>query len=562
MRYSLSWLARYVDLRGVDLDWLADRFVLSVAEIDAVERLGEGLAPVQVARVGTVEAHPGADRLKLCTIEAEGGTHKVVCGAPNVREGMLTAFAPPGTRLAKLEVKAAEIRGVQSAGMLCSEKELGLTDDHSGIMDLDGDFEPGTAFSKVADVSDVVWEVDNKSITHRPDLWGHLGVAREVASLLDRPLTPPPAEVQLSDDPAPAIEVLAPEQCPRYLAVGLTGIRIAAAPLWMRVLVYRCGMRPISNVVDATNFAMLELGNPLHAFDAREVLGRKIIVRMAQPAERVVTLDEKERSLSEADLLICDSERPVAIAGVMGLENSEVKEDTRDVILESANFRAETVRRTALRLGLRTEASSRFEKSLDPNLPPVAARRFARLLCEVCPGAKVSSAVGDFAAGPFEPKLVRTSVSYVNRRLGTELDKDRVHSHLNGLELEVTDLDGDEMEVRVPTFRAMRDIGIPEDLVEEVGRLHGYDHITPAQPVAHIPAPYCHEDRTLHRRLKLCLSLQAGFTEVQRYSFDFEPFLERIGRGPWPRIAVKNPISAELTHLRPRVLPGLIQALE
>ncbi|MBR56847.1 MAG: phenylalanine--tRNA ligase subunit beta [Myxococcales bacterium] len=563
MKYSLAWLGRYVDLSGVDFAELANRFTLAVAEVEGLESVGEGLEGILVARVEEVAAHPDADKLTVCEVNDGSGTLRtVVCGAPNVKKGMTTALAVPGTQLGDLNVQSATIRGVESHGMLCSEQELGLTDSHDGILVLPSDWEPGTPLHTLIPLVDFLLEVDNKSITHRPDLWGHVGVAREVAGLLERPLLFPDTTITEGEAAGPEVQIDDSSRCPRYCALGLTGIQIEDSPLWLKTLLHRCGTRPINNVVDVTNFVMMELGNPLHAFDAREIMDHPIVVRLASEGENVVTLDDQERVLTSKDLVICSGERPVAVAGVMGLANSEVRDDTTELVLESANFRAESVRRTSIRLGLRTEASSRFEKSLDPANPPIAAKRFANLLMEICPAVKVSTRLSDVCTADLTLPTIETSVSHINSRLGTELAPVLIHRFLRGIDFDVEDLDGDAFRVTVPSFRATKDISIPEDLIEEVGRLYGFDNISPVQPSVEIPSPYRHPDRTLHRRIRTQLSFSFGWTEVQTYSFDSEPFLERIGRSASERVAMRNPISADQTHLRTHLMPGLCQALE
>ena len=563
MKFSTQWLSRYVDLSGVDIDELGDRITLSVAELEGIHRFGEGLESILVARIETCERHPDADRLSVCQVNDGSGTLRtVVCGAPNAQAGLLTALAPPGTQVGEIHVKAASIRGVESAGMLCSPKELGLTDDHAGICSFEEDWAPGTPLHTVLPLIDAVLEIDNKSLTHRPDLWGHVGMAREVSGLLKRPLNLPATDIELGTGAPLEIDVQDAERCPRYCALRMSGIEVKPAPLWMQSLLHRCDVRAINNVVDVTNFVMFELGNPMHAFDMRQISGGKIEVALATEGEEVVTLDDQERVLSATDLVIRDGTRPVAIAGVMGLANSEVQSDTTELLLEAANFRADGVRRSAVRLGLRTDSSARFEKALDPALAPTTALRFATLMNEILPSAKVTSDLGDACFSEGQTPTIETSVSYINRRLGTSLSVKEVHGYLTSVEFEIDDLDGDKMAVKVPSFRATKDISIPEDLVEEVGRLHGFDNITPIQPSVEIPKPYRHSDRTLHRRIRTIMSLGLGRHEVRSYSFDFEPFLERIGRGPYDRIGVKNPISVDQTHLRPRLLPSLLHALE
>ena len=564
MKYSLSWLNRYVDLSGVDIPELARRFTLSVAELEGVHEVGVGLEQVVVARIESCERHPNADKLQVCQVnDGSGALRTVVCGAPNARPGLVTALALPGAAFGEFKIKLSKVRGVESAGMLCATDELGLGESHAGIWELPREWPLGTPITALLPARDTLFEVDNKSITHRPDLWGHYGVARELAGLLGRPLRPLLSpEAGAVGSPPVTISVEDAEACPRYSALRLEGVAVGPSAPWMQALLHRCGMRAINNIVDATNFVMLELGTPLHAFDAREVRGDHIRVRRATEGERVVTLDGQERELRASDLLICDAERPVALAGVMGLQNSEVRDDTSALVLESANFKSEVVRRAAVRLGLRTEASARYEKSLDPALTAVAARRFAALLTELCPTTRVVSALGDAWPAPPAPITIRTSVSYINERLGTNLPAEQVRGYLSGIEFAVRDLDGDAMEVGVPSFRATKDIAIQEDLVEEVGRLFGYDNITPAQPTAEIPKPYRHPDRTLHRKIKTVMSFKGGCYEAQGYAFDVEPFLDRVGRSAAPRLELKNPLSVEQRFLRTSLIPGLLAALE
>lgn len=562
MDYSFAWLGQYVDLNGVDLHKLLNQITLSVAEIEGSHDYGAGLGKVCVAKVLETTPHESAAKITICKIDSGSGEKTVVCGAPNVRVGMLTAYAPPGTVIKGREIKAAEVRGVHSVGMLCSPAELDLYDDPDIICELDDDLKPGTLLSDFLPITDTVFEVDNKSITHRPDLWGYVGMAREVAALLGRPLELPPDDVTLGSDKPVEIDLAAPDGCPRYTALGLEVPAVKPSPLWMQSLLHRSGVRPISNVVDLTNYVMLEWGNPIHAFDARQIQGGKIRVAFAEDGQKVTTLDNEERTLTKDELLICDGERPVAIAGVMGLANSEIMSDTTKILLEVANFRPDMIRRSATRLKMRTEASSRFEKSLDPELPATVAKRFAYLMQQTVPGSKITSGLADAHPNPPAPKRIDITTTYINSRLGTSLSTDDVTKTLEALSFVIEADDGDKITVRVPTFRATRDISIPDDLVEEVGRIHGYDNITPVHPAAQVITPFREQVRILKRRVQLALSLSAGYNEVQTYSFDFEPLLERIGRSDDPRVAARNPISAESTHLRPHLLPNLIGALE
>ena len=568
MKFSLQWLNRYVDLGDLldnagEIALLAERFTLSVAELEGYETVGAELDSVIVARIESCEQHPNADRLRVCQVN-DGGENlrTIVCGAPNARPGLVTALALPGSKFNGFKIKVSKVRGVESCGMLCAPDELGLGEGHEGIWELPSDLSPGLKLAEVMPIRDVIFEVDNKSITHRPDLWGHYGIAREVAGLMKRDLKALDTEVTLGLDNAPLVDVTDTIACPRYCALKIAGVSVQPSPLWMQILLHRCETRAINNLVDTTNFVMLELGQPLHAFDAREIHSGQIIVRRAHEGEKVTTLDRQERVLKANDLLICDANRPVALAGVMGLENSEVRDDTTDLVLEAANFTSEVVRRTAVRLGLRTEASARFEKSLDPVYPKLGALRFMNLISAMCPEARVTSQMADVWPTPPNEISIDTSVSYINRRLGTTLSGDEVRGFLTSVAFMIEDHDGDRMTVQVPSFRATKDVSIQEDLVEEVGRLFGYDNIKPAQPVVELSKPYRHPMRTLQRKARTLLSGGLGFFELRNYSFDSEPLLDRIGRSSASALELKNPLSNEQRFLKTSLIPNTIAAIE
>ncbi|MCB9787278.1 MAG: phenylalanine--tRNA ligase subunit beta [Deltaproteobacteria bacterium] len=562
MLISLRWLARHVDLDGVDADELGRRFTLNVAELDAVHRVGAGLEGLVVGLVQRAEDVPDT-HLHACTVDVGDGTPRsIVCGAPNVAAGQRVVVALPGAVVGDLEIVERPLRGVLSQGMICSERELGLSDAHEGILVLDGDPAPGTLVSELVPLTDVLFEIDNKSLTHRPDLWGHRGIAREVSAILGRPLRPLELDVDFTDARPLTLTVEAPDACPRYSAVTLEGVTVAPSPLWLRALLHRVGTRAINNVVDATNFVMLDLGNPLHAFDRREVAGDAIVVRFARDGETFTTLDGAERSLRPSDLLIADAERGVALAGIMGGENSEIRDDTLAVVLESANFDAAVIRRTAVRLGLRTESSARFEKSLDPALVADASRAFCRLLAELCPGVRVTSAFMDVARAAAIPPTIALRVDRVHRRLGVELGAARITEMLTRLSFGVRPAQDGVLEVTVPSFRATKDIAIEADLIEEVGRSFGYDHIPPQPATVILTDPHPNHQKLTERAARIYLAKTAGLDEVLSYAFDFDPLLERIGAVPAERLRLVNAISAEMPALRTALGPGLLGVLE
>ena len=568
MLISCNWLSRHVDLSGVDHEELGLRFTLGVAELEDIIRVGTGLATgVVIGHVVEREAVEGT-RLSACKVDVGDGTlRSIICGAPNVAVGQHVPVVLPGTTIGDLTIAEREVRGILSAGMIASEAELGLSEDHDGIMVFDDTLAPGTPLGELVEVEDVLFEIDNKSLTHRPDLWGHRGIAREIAALLGRELKPLDLTVDFTDDRPLTLDVAAPDACPRYLGICLDGVTIRKSPLWLRALLQRVGTRAINNVVDATNFVMLDIGNPLHAFDRRELVGDRIVVRHARAGETFKTLDGVERSLDERDLLIGDGERGVALAGIMGGENSEIRDDTTSMVLESANFHASGVRLTGTRLGLRTDSSARFEKSLDPHLCEDAARAFCRLLIELDAdfggNVRVTSALLE-AAEPFKPQpVIDLRVDRVHRRLGVDLGLETITRFLERLEFVVEPLDGgDILRVTVPTFRASKDVGIEADLIEELGRSYGYDHITPRPPTVTLTRPHPNKQKIFEREARAYLTLAGGLDEVMTYAFGFEPRLARIGADFPNRTRLANPITVELPAMRTHLGPNLLGVLE
>lgn len=551
MLVSIEWLRRHVEITEEDLETLALRFTLGVAELEGVHRIGA--VEVTAGRVESAEPIEGT-HLHACRVRMGGGdVRPIVCGAPDVRARQLVAVQDLGTKT---------IRGHESHGMIASERDLGLTDSHEGI----GWFEaarPGAMPGEVVRFDgDVVLEIDNKSLTHRPDLWGHRGIAREVAALLGKRLRPLDLDVAFTDSRPLDVRVEDPKACPRYSAVCVDGVTIGPSPLWLRTLLHRVGTRAIDRVVDLTNFVMLDLGNPLHAFDRREIGGDAIVVRRARAGESFTTLDGAVHALNPRDLLVADRVRGVALAGIMGGQNSEIRPDTTSIVLEAANFDAGTIRRTASRLGLRTESSARFEKSLDPRLVADASRSFVKHLLALCPTAHVSSAFLDVAA-PEKPRPVLTlRASRVSEKLGVEVTAGKVAGVLRGLEFDVEETAPGELMVGVPSFRATKDVGIEADLVEEIGRSIGYDHIPPAPPRVVLTKPHPNAWKRFERAAKTWLAQGAGLDEVMTYGFAFEPLLERLGAVPEDRLRLRNPISTEMPALRRHLGPNLLGVLE
>ncbi len=563
MKFSWNWLKDYVDLDGVAPDDVAARLTMTVAELEGVEHLGAGLADVLVAALTAVEPHPDADKLRVVSVDLGGRIVSGVSGAPNLRVGMKVPAALPGTMLpGGVEVRTTTIRGVESAVVLLSEREMGLSDDHSGVMELPDSALPGASLTGVMPVEDWVFEVDNKSITHRPDLWGHLGLAREISAMTGRPMKPQDDLLpECAADPL-TVAVDNAVDCPRYMAACFGGIQVAPSPFWIRQRLRAVGLRPISNIVDLSNFIMMALGEPTHTFDRRFIGGDAIRVRRAVEGEAFRTLDGADHLLTAEDLLIADAKHGIALAGVMGGENSEIRDDTSDVVLECATFHPGRVRRASVRHGMRTDSSARFEKSLDPALADQAVRLFWRLLQEVSPGARPTSRVYDVAGFNRTPLRVRLDPDFITRRLGLDVPAAQTRAILENLGFVIAVGSDGIFDVTVPSWRATRDVSTPEDLLEEIGRVIGYDQVPPTPPMAAVDLVPVLPLRAGIRSIKRVLAGDCGLDEVMTYSFDSQALLARLGHVPADPVVVSNPISSDFQTLRTELAPNLFAAVE
>jgi len=563
MLVSYRWLQRHVDLSGISPEEIARDLTLATAEVEGIEPFAPHLSDVVVGKVETRERHPDADKLSLCTVDvgAEEAL-QIVCGAPNVDAGQKVAVARVGTVLpGEFKIKKSKIRGVASAGMICSVRELELGDEHDGIWVLPDDCAIGRPVAEALDVLDWVLEIDNKSITHRPDLWGHRGIARELAAIYDRELRPLDLELPETGSGTPVPVKIESEACKRYLALAVDGVKNEPSPLWLRLLLLAAGQRPLDLLVDLSNFVMLDLGQPNHLFDRSKLPAAGINVRMAREGETMTTLDGEERRVGTADLLICAADEPVALAGVMGGEGSKVEGDTGQLLLEAASFDAVTIRRTAARLGLRTDASTRFEKSLDPALPLQAAAHLVRTLQAIQPGVQLPSPPSDAGDWQRPPVSVDLRGERLRRLLGLELDDDAIAAQLAKIDFDV-ERSGDLLRVGVPTNRATKDVGIEEDLIEEVARLHGYDAIPERRLVAEVAPPPHDERRQLVARIQDRLAGSAAFHEVLTYSFVAGSLLEKLGVADLEYTRLENPVVDGEERVRRSVLPSLLGMLE
>lgn len=559
MNVSYRWLQSLAPTLSGSPQEVADRLALLGAPVDEVVDLGAEIGGIVIARVDDVRPHPNADKLRVCTVDAgTGESLQVVCGAPNVEAGRFYPLAPVGATMpGGMAIKKAKLRGEASEGMLCSARELGLGRDHGGLMTLAGEWTPGTNLRDALGLDDARLLVD--VTPNRPELLSHVGVAREAApggaADVQLPAFPNAVVVEYgtvqgeSTATTAGVRVTVEDAagCPRYMAAVVRGVTVGPSPEWLATRLRAIGLRPLNNVVDATNYVMMELGQPLHAFDLAQLNGGEIRVRRAEEGERFTTLDGTERVLASSDVMIADGERSVAIAGVMGGENSEVGDGTTDLLIECALFDPGMVRKTARRLGLSTDASYRFERGVDPEGQPAALRRVVELILAVA-GGRVDGAV-DVNPTPFHPLIVFLRPRRIEQLLGVALPTEEVRSLLNGIGFLVNEGDG-VLEVRVPGFRP--DVTAEIDLIEEVARRRGYEsfaeELRPFRPSSVTDDPHVAVERRLRD-----LFVRWGFLEARAAAFAPE-----AGN----TLALLNPLSAEEGFLRSSLAPGLLRRVE
>lgn len=476
MLVSMNWIKDFVDLSGIDLDNLIRRFTLSTAEVEEIYHKGADTYGVIVARILSVENHPNSKKLHLLKVDTGKGIVDCVCGAPNVRENMLVAFATDGGCVCGNKITKASVAGYISEGMCCSEQELGISDEHSGIIDIDDTVAVvGMNIKELYQIDDTVFEVDNKSLTNRPDLWGHYGIAREFSVLTGRELKQPKlADCSLYGSlPEVPVDICDTEHCYRYSSLKVANVTKKISPVNIRIRLFYCGMRAINLIADLTNYLMLELGQPMHAFDMRKV--SKVEVKRFDKSFMFKTLDGIERLIDENTLMICSDNKPVAVAGIMGGLESEIENDTTSFLLESANFDGISVRKSSARMMLRTDASARYEKILDPELTETAIRRFLKILIDIDRGVKVVSSFTDRYVRRFDKIHLTFDKSYVDRYTGINISCEEIENTLKLLGFSVSG-NGDNFEVDVPSWRATKDVTIKADIIEEITRIYGYDN--------------------------------------------------------------------------------------
>ncbi|NOT56399.1 MAG: phenylalanine--tRNA ligase subunit beta [Deltaproteobacteria bacterium] len=559
MKVTLNWLREFVAIE-LSLDRLADRLALAGLEVDGIHE--QGAAPITVAQIVRIDPHPQSDHLTVCQVTTGGEMMPVVCGASNMQVDDKVALAPEGATLpGGQQVERVEIRGQLSCGMLCSERELGLSDDHRGLLILAKDAPLGEALYAILGLRDTILDV---AITpNRGDCLSVLGLAREISALTDVPLHAAKPRVRQSGvtiHNQARVSITDADLCPRYAARVVTGVKVSPSPAWMKWRLEAAGVRALNNVVDVTNYVMLERGQPLHAFDLPSLAGQEINVRRARDITTMLTLDGKERTLAPDDLLICDRDGAVAVAGVMGGANSEVRDQTTEILLESAYFIPETVRRTARRLGLRSEASYRFERGVDPLGAVLAADRAASLLHQLA-GGKVSQGLIDVFPQPLSPTVIPLRAQRVNSFLGVTVEASEIEQRMRILGAKVKRGRSGTWDVTPPSYRA--DLQQEADLIEEVARLRGYETIPEVLPRTEVHEKTRDIDGSWGQRVRSCLAAQ-GLHEMLNLSFT-STRLNTLIPGLIPEaiaIPLVNPLSAEGAEMRLSVLGGLLRALQ
>ncbi|MBR1993404.1 MAG: phenylalanine--tRNA ligase subunit beta, partial [Firmicutes bacterium] len=579
MLVPIEWLNDYIDTKDIDITEFCDRMIMSGSNLETCEHFCEEMENVVVGKIEKIERHPDADKLVVCQLNVGAEEPvQIVTGAPNVFEGAYVPVALHKSRIpGPLHGKAKEeggtkitkgkLRGVESFGMLCSAEELGFEDKvvpvahKDGIWILEEEYELGMDFAEALGLKQAV--VDFEITPNRPDCLAMVGMAREAAATFDRPFSYPDVELEEAGEKEAkdfvSVEIKNPENCKRYVARVVTDVKVEQSPWWLQKRLMYAGMRPINNIVDITNFVMLEYGQPIHAFDINQVKGSKIIVENAADGDKFTTLDENEREMTKDMLMIKDAERSIAIAGVMGGLNSEIEEDTTTIIIESANFNGDSVRATSKKLTLRTEASARFEKGIDPNLCEAAADRVCKLI-EMVGAGKVCKGRVDVYPNPEAAKTINVRVDRINKVLGIDLAREDMVKILEGLEIKVAG-EGNIMTVTPPTVR--QDLLTEEDYVEEVARIYGYDNLPVTLPKGNNESGKSRE-RALRDMAREALC-SMGLNEIQTYSFVSPKGVDnvRIGEDSWERAFVRllNPLGEENSVMRTILTPNMMEVL-
>jgi len=557
MLISMNWISDFVDLSGLDKEELIKRFTLSTAEVEEIMIKGEDLKNIVAGKILSIEDHPNSKKLHLLKVDGGDKVYDVVCGAPNVRVDMVVPFAKEGGKAGGMDITKATIAGYDSYGMCCSASELGISADHDGLMELPQDTPIGTDITELYEIKDIVFEVDNKSLTNRPDLWGHYGIAREFATITGRELKEPKKmDLSAFEGLAPVeIDVHDKENCFRYSGLKVDNVTVKKAPVNMQIRLFYCGTRAINLLADLTNYLMLEMGQPMHAFDCGKV--DCIEVKRFEKPFTFKTLDGEERVIDENTLMITSKGAPVAVAGIMGGLESEIEDDTTSLLLESANFDAVSVRKSSSRLGLRTDASMRYEKTLDPEMTVDAIKRFVYLLTEIDSGVKIVSALSDVYVKHYPVISLSFDKAYVDRYTGIDIKSDEIMKTLTGLGFKVS-AENNVFNLTVPSWRSTKDVTLKADIIEEITRIYGYDNFnitTTLSPVAPVRRT---EENLADNFVKDILVQHYNMHETDSYLWCDSKKYREIGIEVEKNVRLMNAMTPEHDTIRNSIVPSLL----
>lgn len=561
MYISINWIKDFVNLDGIDIKGLINKFTMSTAEVEGIIEYGNNTKNVVVGKILSVENVENSTKLHKVLVDIGDEKVNCICGAPNVKEGIKIAFAKDGSLVNGVEIKRTTIAGHESCGMCLSEKELGISDDHSGIMILDDNTKVGIDIKEIIPLDDIIYEVDNKSLTNRPDLWGHYGIAREIAAITGRELKPlEVADLEKYNNlDKLKISIENKDECYRYSALTIDNVTKKQSSYKMKTRLTYCGLRPISLLVDMTNYIMLELGQPMHAFDKHFI--KSINVKTLKEPEEFTTLDNTKRNLDTGTLMIYNENTPVAIAGVMGGKDTQITDETNSLFLESANFDAVVVRKTASKLGLRTDASSRYEKTLDPELTKIAVERFVKVLKDEDENITVSSSFSDVYLNKYPVIKIDITREYINNKIGAEFTLERIVEVLESLKFKVEVKENDSITIEVPSFRATKDVSGKADIIEEISRVYGYDNIIPQTNLWKVFPVREDEIRTLEYSSKKMLAEKFGLSEVHSYVWYDTKLNNELGIKVSDNIKIVNGLNRADSTLRANMAPTMLYAI-
>lgn len=561
MYISMNWIKDFVNLDSIEPEELMKKFNLTTAEIEGYEHKGQETTGVIFAKIEKVENHPNSDHLHILAVNTGTEVLQIVCGAPNVRENMVVCLAPIGSKVAGHKMTKAKLAGVESFGMCCSEEELGIGSDNSGIMDITFPVTLGADIKTVFPMDDIVFEVDNKSLTNRPDLWGHYGLAREFAAMFNRELKPLDVVSLVEYNNLPKLNInVNSENCFRYSSLAVDNVTRKVSNQQMKIRLNYCGMRDINLLTDLANYIMLELGQPMHTFDKNIVKG--INVNTATKGTKLLTLEGEEHDIPEGSTVICDSNnKPVAIAGIKGGKLSGIADDTNSLLLESACFDSKAIRITSTKIGLKTDASQRYEKSLDPEMTTLAIARFVKLLQEQDNGVKVVSSLTDVYTKKYPECEIDITADFVSKRIGVNVTNDDITNILTKLGF-VVDLKNNMLNVKVPSYRATKDISLKEDLVEEIARSYGYDNIKPEPISMEVKSIEQNEAHNNEYQTKYILAEKYGMNEVHSYLWNFVDFNKSVGIEQKSYVSLVDDSNAGQSGIRSLLAPTLLKFME